>query len=147
MNYSKYHQTANFTTSGGQPSGSAHNNSNSHHNFGPAANNGGARASSNSRIYSHHHQGSNSNIREGQSVERLKSCIADLKKLATNKVKRGSSQAPHMAGGSKRDRASHHNTATPEDSSLGYQYGGTSRDTAPGTGYQQHLYQGGGNNN
>ena len=32
--------------------------------------------------------------RQEQSVERLKSCIADLKKLATNKVKRGSSQAP-----------------------------------------------------
>jgi len=34
-------------------------------------------------------------------VERLKSCIADLKKLATNKVKRGSS---HAQGASRRDR-------------------------------------------
>jgi len=39
--------------------------------------------------------------RQEQSVERLKSCIADLKKLATNKVKRGSSQAH---GASRRDK-------------------------------------------
>jgi hypothetical protein len=31
--------------------------------------------------------------RQEPSVERLKSCIADLKKLATNKVKRGQSHA------------------------------------------------------
>ena len=38
--------------------------------------------------------------------------------------------------GSKRDRASHHNTATPEDSSIGYQYGGGQRDAAGASGYQ-----------
>jgi len=31
---------------------------------------------------------SSGNTRQEQSVERLKSCIADLKKLASNKVKR-----------------------------------------------------------
>lgn len=56
-------------------------------------------------------------MREGQSVERLKSCIADLKKLATNKGKRGSSQAPSMTGGmSKKDRAQH-------EEALNYTYG------------------------
>lgn len=39
--------------------------------------------------------------RQEQSVERLKSCIADLKKLATNKVKRGSS---HAHGASRREK-------------------------------------------
>ena len=39
--------------------------------------------------------------RQEQSVERLKSCIADLKKLATNKVKRGSS---HVHGASRREK-------------------------------------------
>ena len=123
MNYSKYHQTANFTSGGG---GAGHG---SHHGFGGSGNVSSTnRAASNSRIYA---QGSSGNIREGQSVERLKSCIADLKKLATNKVKRGSSQAPHMAGGSKRTSTTHNSNATPDDSSLGYtggnQYGGTSR--------------------
>jgi len=70
-------------------------------------------------VYSANAQGSASNIREGQSVERLRSCIADLKKLATNKVKRGSSQAPTMIGASKRDRTTNSNS-TPDESSLGY---------------------------
>ena len=84
MNYSKYHQTANFTQ--GSSATAGHN---SHSNFGHAQ--ASSRAASSGRGYNHHHNGSSSNIREGQSVERLKSCIADLKKLATNKVKRGSS--------------------------------------------------------
>ena len=82
MNYSKYHQTANFTSGAGQSTGG------SQHAFGSNVNRG---SSSNSRAYQVH------GGRQEQSVERLKSCIADLKKLATNKVKRGSSQAPNAS--------------------------------------------------
>lgn len=66
----------------------------------------GTRPSSNSRPYIAHTSGTPSSSvgvaigRQEQSVERLKSCIADLKKLATNKVKRGSS---HVHGTSRRD--------------------------------------------
>ena len=49
-----------------------------------------------------------------------------------------------VGGASKRDtRASHHNTATPEDSSIGYQYGGNDRGMAqhPGAASAGGGYQ------
>lgn len=52
--------------------------------------------------------------RQEQSVERLKSCIADLKRLASNKVKRGGvgtqnnmSEAYNSAGGVQQSAHDH----------------------------------------
>ena len=124
MNYSKYHQTANFTS--GAASGST-----SSHAFGSAVNRG---SSSNSRVYQ---TGAGPGGRQEQSVERLKSCIADLKKLATNKVKRGSSTAPGMSSGVTGARKDRH---AQEDPRGEYQYNGSQRDREPASVVQQHAY-------
>jgi len=101
MNYPKYSNIAGFATgpllSGNQSSTNAIQLS-------------GTRPSSNSRPYIAHTSSTPSSAlvggtgRQEQSVERLKSCIADLKKLATSKVKRGSS---HVHGASRRDPEEH----------------------------------------
>ena len=98
MNYAKYSQTAGLTA------GPLLGNTGTSSNASVLAQSG-ARPSSNSRGYQMPTNGPMTSAipagRQEQSVERLKSCIADLKKLATNKVKRGSS---HAHGASRRDR-------------------------------------------
>jgi hypothetical protein len=83
MNFQKY-STTNISsvvgsTGAGAPSSTSHL-SNLNSSLGYMSNSSMKRQSSTG--------GGAGNTRQEQSVERLKSCIADLKKLASNKIKR-----------------------------------------------------------
>jgi hypothetical protein len=89
MNFSKYSGTAHIAPNFSSNSANLNNSLGNYNSGGPSMKRQGGSTAIAPQQQNSSGGGASGQNRQEQSVERLKTCIADLKKLAQNKVKRG----------------------------------------------------------